>query len=55
VKISAEVHLVGFSTILNNYRTMRCMYNIKILNVQQAKIITNFKLPEDGIIGRRNM
>jgi hypothetical protein len=30
VKISEKVHLVGFYTLVNKYRTMNGMYNIKI-------------------------
>jgi hypothetical protein len=29
VKISEKVHLVGFCTVLNNYRIMHGMYNVK--------------------------
>jgi hypothetical protein len=28
LKISEKVHLVGFSTLANNYRTVHGMYNI---------------------------
>jgi hypothetical protein len=29
MEISEKVHLVGFSALVNNYRTMHGMYNIK--------------------------
>jgi hypothetical protein len=50
VEISEKVHLVGFSTQVNNYRTKHGMYNIKIINAQQAKIINNFKNLKEKVL-----